>query len=381
MGPSEPYWQTNTSFSPRPSRWDFRFQSEGLPYSLNDGTRLYASSTSSNGKDNGHWVRGNHLYDLHYSASERTGLILSSSPSDLSQSPQWTPPAIQEISIDDYTSRTRRDLHPSMRRVSYTPTMEGTSENPDSEGSTSSRSESSEPEDTTKSRLSSQKNFSNRRSFISNPIHPVSFPDLTPPKEAFDPAVTPLSEFGASTLLRDAQGWSSASNSQDFADVTKSFESETPDHPHITSDGFQCSLCERFLSQRSPWSSRRIMRSGVMPTTGVLPCCHVFHAECLEQMTPKTWKNDPPCPVCVRREEENSPDQRSLLRSRNSFPRLKSFTEDGSSRPWGCTRASDCIEGALHAPPQNATFLVNRSRIKRTFILHSSLSSCRPRHE
>ncbi|OIW16857.1 hypothetical protein TanjilG_31258 [Lupinus angustifolius] len=367
MGPSEPYWQTNTSFSPRPSRWDFRFQSEGLPYSLNDGTRLYASSTSSNGKDNGHWVRGNHLYDLHYSASERTGLILSSSPSDLSQSPQWTPPAIQEISIDDYTSRTRRDLHPSMRRVSYTPTMEGTSENPDSEGSTSSRSESSEPEDTTKSRLSSQKNFSNRRSFISNPIHPVSFPDLTPPKEAFDPAVTPLSEFGASTLLRDAQGWSSASNSQDFADVTKSFESETPDHPHITSDGFQCSLCERFLSQRSPWSSRRIMRSGVMPTTGVLPCCHVFHAECLEQMTPKTWKNDPPCPVCVRREEENSPDQRSLLRSRNSFPRLKSFTEDGSSRPWGCTRASDCIEGALHAPPQNATFLVNRSRIKRTF--------------
>lgn len=110
MGANEPYWRTNTSFSPPPSRWDFRFQSEGLPYSLNDGIQLYdgsSTSTSSNGKDTRAWVRGNHLYDIHYSASDGTGMFLSS-PSDLSQGPQWTPPAIQEISIDEYETVTRR---------------------------------------------------------------------------------------------------------------------------------------------------------------------------------------------------------------------------------------------------------------------------------
>ncbi|KAK7274858.1 hypothetical protein RIF29_15957 [Crotalaria pallida] len=373
MGPNEPYWRTNTSFSPPAPRLDFRFQSEGLPYSLDDGVQLSDSSASSNGKDSGGWVRGNHLYDLHYAASDRTGHVLSS-PSDLSQGPQWTPPAIQEISIEDYESRNRRDPHPSLGRVSFTPTKEVTSENPNSEGSTSSRSESSESDSTTKSGLSSQMNFSNRRFFISKPIHPLTFPDLAHTKETFDPAITAFPEFGASSSLRDAQHWSSASSSQDFADVTESFESETPGRSHIPSDGVRCSLCERFLSQRSPWSSRRIVRSGDMPTAGVLPCSHVFHAECLEQTTPKTRKNDPPCPVCIRPEEEISPDQRGLLRLKNSFPKLKSFTEGGPSRPWGCAQAGDCVEGALHAPPRNAMFLLNRNRIKKNLSLKGNLS-------
>lgn len=72
-----------------------------MQYSVNDSIQLYGSSTSSNDKESGSWVRGNHLYDLHYSASDGTGILLSS-PSDLSQGPQWTPPAIQEISIDNY---------------------------------------------------------------------------------------------------------------------------------------------------------------------------------------------------------------------------------------------------------------------------------------
>lgn len=52
-------------------------------------------------------MRGNHLYNHHYSASDGAGLFLSSS-SDLSQGPQWTPPAIQEISIEDYETTKRR---------------------------------------------------------------------------------------------------------------------------------------------------------------------------------------------------------------------------------------------------------------------------------
>jgi len=252
--------------------------------------------------------------------------------------------------------------------------MQGTSVNPNSGCSTSYLSESSESESTTKSHLSCQRNFSNLRSFISKPIHPMSFNDLTTTRDAFDPAVTDFTEFDNSTPFQDGQRWSSASSSQEFADVTESFELEPPSGQHFPSDGFRCGLCERFLSQRSPWSSRRIVRSGDMPTIGVLPCCHAFHAECLEQTTPKTRKSDPPCPVCVKLEEENSLDHRGFLRLTNGFPRLKSSRGDGPSRPWGCVQVGDCVEGALHAPPRNAMFMLNRNRVRKNLSLKGSLS-------
>lgn len=350
LGPHEPYWRTNTSYSPPPSRWDFRFQSEGLPYSLSDGGQLYdGSSTSSNGKESRTWVRGNHLYDLHYSVADGTGIFVSSPcPSDLSQGPQWMPPAIQEISFDDYTAVTRKDFHPSLGRISFTPTKEGTSQNPYNRGSTSSESESSESESTTNSQLSFQRNFSNHRSFISKPIHPLSFPDLTTARDAFDHAVSDYTGFDTSNRLRDSQRSSNASSSQDSADITESFELETPAHLHTQSDEFRCSLCEKFMSQRSPWSSRRIVRSGDMPAAGVLPCRHVFHAECLDQATPKTRKIEPPCPVCVKLEEQYSPDQRGVVRLRNSFPKFKS---------------------------DDSMFLVNRNRIRKNLSMRGNLSN------
>ena len=106
MGPHEPYWRTNTSFSPPPSRWDFQFQSEGQQYGSHDGNQLYGSSTSLNSKESRSWLRGNQLYNHQY-ASDGAGMFLSSS-SDLSQGPQWTPPAIQEIRVDDFESAARR---------------------------------------------------------------------------------------------------------------------------------------------------------------------------------------------------------------------------------------------------------------------------------
>lgn len=100
VSPHEPYWQTNTSFSPPPSRWDFHFQPE------HDGIQLCGSSTSDS-KGSKRWMRGNLVYNHQYQTSEGAGLLLSSS-SDFSQGPQWTPPAIQEISADDYDPSTSR---------------------------------------------------------------------------------------------------------------------------------------------------------------------------------------------------------------------------------------------------------------------------------
>lgn len=309
-------------------------------------------------------MRGNCLYNHHYSASDGTGLFLSS-PSDLSQGPQWTPPVVQEISVDDYETVTRRATAP----LSFRPTMEGTSENPDSGGSTSSLSDSSESELTAKSHLSSHRSFSNRRSFMSKPIHPLSFSAQTCNREAPDTVVAGSSEFETATPQRDAHRWSSASSSTDFADVSESFESEIFSRSFNPSDGFRCGLCEKFLSQRSPWSSRRIVKSGDMPVAGVLSCRHIFHAECLEQTTPKTRKHDPPCPLCQRLEEDSCLEQRGFSRVRSGFPRLRPFCEDGPSRPWGCAQVGDCVEGAVHAPQRNTMFLLNRNRIKKNLTL------------
>lgn len=52
-------------------------------------------------------MRGNHLSNHQYSTSDGVGPYFSS-PSDISPARQWTPPAIQEIRVDDYGASSRR---------------------------------------------------------------------------------------------------------------------------------------------------------------------------------------------------------------------------------------------------------------------------------
>ncbi|VFQ74825.1 unnamed protein product [Cuscuta campestris] len=175
--------------------------------------------------------------------------------------------------------------------------MEGNSNARDGRGSTSSRSESSDSESIAKSH-SSHRNFPSYRYFMSKPIHPLSLPPKTPKR-----GPVPASELGSPTPLGEKHRSSSASISVDLTeeDPDPPLEPERPVGSSLTvSDSpIKCSLCNRYLSQRSPWSARRIVRTSDMPVAGVLSCCHVFHAECLDQTTPKARKTDPPCPVCV----------------------------------------------------------------------------------
>lgn len=236
-GPHDPYWRTNSSFSPPPpTRWDFQFQS-----SSHDGPQLHGSSSSSNSRESRSWGRGNQWPNHHYLVADGVGAYYSS-PSDYSPIQQWTPPVIQEINLSDYG--TSRQV---LRSSSFSPTMEV-----GGRGSTSSQS--------------SHCSFPSCGYFISKPVHPLSLPP-EPPKTG------PV----------------------DFSELE-----EGPNLPAGISDGpIKCGLCDRCLSQRSPWGARRIIRTGDMPVAGVLSCCHVFHAECLDQITPKARKADPPCPVCV----------------------------------------------------------------------------------
>lgn len=361
MGPHEPYWRTNTSFSPPLSRgWERRFQADGLPYGSQNGIQLYQSSPSSNSKESGASMREDHLPN--HTASDGAGSYFSS-PSDSFQTQQWTPSPIKEVNISDYSSGKLRE--PASGQLLLTPSMEGTSAAPYNSGSVSSRSDGSEYEAVAKPHASSNRSFSTRCSFMSKPIHPISFLNQTPERDGSGTGnyLNHLhNEAGPSTPRRETLRWSSGS-SMDFTDVSEQLDSESMTSSGNISEGFKCGLCDRFLSQRSPWSSRRIVRSGDMPVTGILSCRHVFHADCLEQTTPKIQKHDPPCPVCAR--VENVPEQPTSSRLRIGLPRPRQVGEDGPSRPWTCGQVGDCVEGALHASPRNSMTLLNRSRLKK----------------
>jgi len=125
----------------------------------------------------------------------------------------------------------------------------------------------------------------------------------------------------------------------------------------------RCDLCERLVTKRSPWGSCRIVRTGDLPVAGVLPCSHVYHAECLERTTPKGQKHDPPCPVCDKLAGKAT-EQWSICRLKNGFPRLRSLGE-GPSRVWSCAYAGDCVAGAVQMPRSNSIALLTRSGHKR----------------
>lgn len=163
----------------------------------------------------------------------------------------------------------------------------------------------------------------------------------------------------------------SGNSSVDITSFSGPLEGECFGLPHKNLyGGSRCCLCERLLSQRSPWGSRRMVWSGDMPTTGVLSCWHVYHAECLERITPKPQNHDPPCPVCEKSENGHAVEQWAISRLKNGLPRLRSLGEEGPSRVWSCGQRGDCVEGAIDAPKRSTSMLLrNRSRLKRQLSL------------
>ncbi|KAK3446365.1 hypothetical protein EUGRSUZ_A02078 [Eucalyptus grandis] len=104
---------------------------------------------------------------------------------------------------------------------------------------------------------------------------------------------------------RDGFRWSNASSYDLGFDgercvITDNTDREETASPHGRGVDQKCGICGKLLQQKSPWSSHRILRGNDMPIAGVLPCSHVFHADCLEHMTPKTQIHDPPCPLCLK---------------------------------------------------------------------------------
>ncbi|CAN6484531.1 unnamed protein product [Victoria cruziana] len=395
MGPNEPYWQTNSSFSPPlSSRWDQIFQAEGVPHSARGGLQVYDSSLSSNSKESRGWMRNDHFPCQHYSASD--GVVSHfSSPSDSHQTQQQTA-ALQRAHVHPMSTTVQEPASSSLLfpQSAERPLGFRSSAVPNSSSSTS-HSDASECEHMGKSPTRFlPRNLASHCSFMSKSVHPLCFPNQSSEIEAHVSSISSISKermIASSTLHSESKSsrtldepqpllgssdlsagfqhdglLRSSSSSIDFTDISDQFDLEYSGF----SESLRCGICERLLSQRSPWSSVRIVRSGDMPVAGVLSCSHIYHAECLEHNTPKMQKHDPPCPLCGKPDEEiRAVSEQHVLgmRSKTGFPKLKSTSEDGatSSRSWSCGQWGDCVEGTIQEPVHGNLSSLSKHHLKK----------------
>ncbi|KAJ0079566.1 hypothetical protein Patl1_22977 [Pistacia atlantica] len=288
-------------------------------------------------------------------------------------------------------------------------------------GSPSSLSESSQWESTSKRPFSfPNRNFPSRRSHMSKAVYPLVFHNpvsdcenfgdadtnsvgrLTPVDDNISPShwldssivqkfhktLTELQRWEASpdpgaSSRREGFRWSSAS-SYDFGfdgerfDISEHIDVESLRSPIGHAVDQKCGVCGKLLCQKSPWSSHRIMRGGDMPTAGVLPCSHVFHAECLEQLTPKTQIHEPPCPLCLKSfgpVEDSSSVSEPLHMALRSLQQSRGIVISEDQHDHSNSEASDLINDRLRrAPHGNDSGSSFKNRLKRHFTFKGKAS-------
>lgn len=65
-----------------------------------------------------------------------------------------------------------------------------------------------------------------------------------------------------------------------------------------------CGVCSKLLTEKSSFGSQKLIAGNELSVVAVLICGHVYHSECLENMTPEINKYDPSCPVCTFGEQQ-----------------------------------------------------------------------------
>lgn len=85
-----------------------------------------------------------------------------------------------------------------------------------------------------------------------------------------------------------------------------------------------CGVCSRLITEKSSWARQSIIGMNEVAVVAVLVCGHVYHVECLENMTPpEINKYDPACPVCTLGEKQTLKLSEKALRSEISLVHLK----------------------------------------------------------
>ncbi|KAL5209923.1 hypothetical protein ABZP36_005546 [Zizania latifolia] len=392
MDPNEPCWRMNSSFSPPMSRrWDCRNPSDGLPHRVHDAPHEhppYVSSLSSHSKRSRSAFGSDQYLNHHHSVSDGA-LSYFGSPADSLQAPRWTP-SLQRFDLGEFStpaggSRPDTSDYPQSSERHLTSVSSFSSASPFSE--LSQLASSSKPPYF----LHLPRNHLGRRSFMSKPVYPIVFRNpvseaeasgmpeasnagrttpsddspvwrhsLASPELKFHNALSEFRKAEASpepntSSRREGFRWSNAS-SYDFGydgdaiDISDHISVESQRSPTSSMRFLKCGLCERFLRHKSPWTSNRIVRNSDMPVAAVLPCRHAFHADCLEESTPKSEVHEPPCPLCVRGNDDegcvsfSEPLHVALRSARRNQGNTFSLGGAGGSTSANPSRGDHCLK-------------------------------------
>ncbi|KAK9677828.1 hypothetical protein RND81_11G170200 [Saponaria officinalis] len=120
-----------------------------------------------------------------------------------------------------------------------------------------------------------------------------------------------------SDLVSPSQGeqWSIDSDSCSFTRVKRSRTSGRNSGALMSAEFQKCGICSKLLSEKSAWNSHIIVAVNELSVVSVLMCGHVYHAECLETITPEIHKYDPACPVCTFGEKQTLQLSGKLLKA------------------------------------------------------------------
>ncbi|KAG9449754.1 hypothetical protein H6P81_009719 [Aristolochia fimbriata] len=165
------------------------------------------------------------------------------------------------------------------------------------------------------SRQSSGYQLSRRKSDSRVPMlkSPLDF-SVTEGRESY-PLPVPGSDFYMGSNGGSNDGWSMRMFSELVASQRErwSFSSENTSYGHgkisrsnsqlmgspSSTDMRTCGICSKLLTDKSSFSSQKIIANNELSVVAVLVCGHAYHADCLEYVTPETSKFDPSCPVCT----------------------------------------------------------------------------------
>ncbi|XP_057840683.1 uncharacterized protein LOC131050499 isoform X2 [Cryptomeria japonica] len=395
VGPNESHCRTTGSFSPPLSRrWDYRFHPEAVS-SGSHGLQFYESSMSSTSKRSRSRMSSGRSSNHQYSASDDS-VSNFSSPSD-SFHAQRLDALAQGVNLGEFVSATMSE--PRSEPMSVSLSEEGC---PVEETSTihfgvESSSSYSDAGDSEQSCIvyipSSRHSYSGQYPFVSKPVHPIIYTG-----ETSDGDIPSNAKHGSCSLISAEDYGSSSQRSQFGRNSTSSLDfvwhQESPDqagnidrdNPKLSGTSYEdqrCALCEKWLFQKSPWGSHRMVRSTDMPVAGVLSCSHVYHAECLEQTTPKSQKHDPPCPLCAGgfkfssfSDSNNSFSVNQLQPisiPANEFPMFRITADNGSSRGnQNYFQSEHIIDGegkkwGMQMPPQSSKSFLSKTHLRKHF--------------
>ncbi|GAA0166710.1 hypothetical protein LIER_21804 [Lithospermum erythrorhizon] len=147
----------------------------------------------------------------------------------------------------------------------------------------------------------------------------------------------------------------------------------------ISFDLRTCGICTKLLSEKSSFGSQKFFVTNELAVSAVLPCAHIYHAECLESMTSEVNKYDPLCPICTFGEKQALKMSEKVLRAkmdlrtrRSSISRIVDSDLSSDVREIGHQKISE-FEGG--GPKVSSSSSTKGSLVKPFLRSHSSFES------